>query len=95
MGRREKDTGKVMGPVTKIARLFKTLGIHSEDGKTWEIKGERWDGIHDADAIAAATQQATIHVWKHLSKRRHHYQGLEKGKTTGSPTKTNVLYDTQ
>ena len=63
-----------------ITRLFKTLGIRSEDGKIWEIKGEKLDGIHDADAITAVTQQATVNVWKHLSKSRHHYQGLEKGR---------------
>ena len=76
----KNDTGKVKGPVTMIAKLFKTLGIRSNDGKTWEIKGELWDGIHDADAITAVTQKATASVWKHLSKSRHHYQGLDKGR---------------
>ena len=36
----QNDTGKVKGPVTMIARLFKTLGRRSDDGKIWETKGE-------------------------------------------------------
>ena len=63
-----------------ITKLFRQLGVTSEDGRMWNINGIIWDGKHDADAIDAVTQEAVRHIWKKLSKTRHHFQGLEKGR---------------
>ena len=52
----------------------------SEEGRIWEIKGIKWDGCHDADAIDAVAQEAVDHVWKKLSRSRHHFQGMDKGR---------------
>ena len=63
-----------------IVKLFRQLGIYSEDGRIWEINGIKWDGRHDADAIDAVTHEAVRYVWNKLSRTRHHFQGLEKGR---------------
>ena len=75
-----EDKGNSKGPVHMITKLFRQLGIASEDGRMWKINGVIWDGRHDADAIDAVTQEAVRHIWKKLSKTRHHFQGLEKGR---------------
>ena len=70
-----KDGGKSKGPEHMIVKLFQQLGIRSEEGRVWEIKGIKWDGCHDADAIDAVAQEAVNYVWKKLSQTRHHFQG--------------------
>ena len=58
------DASKSKGPVHMIANSSHQLGIQKEDGRIWTIRGIRWDGCHDADAIDAVAQEAVRYVWK-------------------------------
>ena len=82
-----QDRGNSKGPVHMIVKLFQQLGIQSEDGRIWDSKGIKWDECHDADGIDAVAQELVHHVWRKLSKTRHHFQDSKRGEMINSRTK--------
>ena len=84
-----EDNGTVKGPVHQVARIFKQLGVTSEDGRHWTIGTQTYDGAYDACALNEVVKLAETQVWKTLAKHRHHFNGLQK--RTGRRTHKEFL----
>ena len=74
-----EDAGTVKGPEHHVTRIFKQLGVLSEDGRNWTIGTQTYDGAYDACALQEVVKLAETQVWKTLAKNRHHFGGLERG----------------